>query len=279
MQRADNFVPRLSTWRVALTMAIAVTGVVCGSRAQTLRPGDRAPLQTSTHMTQVPARPFDVVLARPTDRSVTLSLRSTQSRNIAVFYGHAGGTAVPGPTIALAAGVPGEAVLGDLVPDAEYSFELRAADGMAEPYTGRFHTQRLRGQSFTFTITADSHLDAGTRAELYARTLTNIAADRPDFHVDLGDTFMTEKYESGFKEALPQYLAQRYWFGLLRAPLFLALGNHDGESGIARRPQDAEMSLWSAQMRTALFPNPEPGVFFSGNARPLPGVEIGRAHV
>ena len=65
---------------------------------------------------------------------------------------------------------------------------------------------------------------------MYERTLANVLADKPDFHIDLGDTFMTDKYEK-FKDAPPQYVAQRYYLGRIAhsAPLFLVLGNHDGE--------------------------------------------------
>ena len=71
-----------------------------------------------------------------------------------------------------------------------------------------------------FTIQADSHLDQGMRPALYERTLANALADQPDFHIDLGDTFMTDKYPN-FKDALPQYFAQRYYFGRIAhsAPL------------------------------------------------------------
>ena len=58
--------------------------------------------------------------------------------------------------------------------------------------------------------------------------------------MDLGDTFMTHKRRGDFRETAPQYDAQRWYFGMLcaDAPLFMALGNHDGESGSAgTRPE------------------------------------------
>ncbi len=64
----------------------------------------------------------------------------------------------------------------------------------------------------------------------------NQRADQPDFMIDLGDTFMTDKY-SPTRRLQPQYLAQRYYFSLLgqTSPLYLVLGNHDGEGALARR--------------------------------------------
>jgi hypothetical protein len=92
-----------------------------------------------------------------------------------------------------------------------------------------FHTARQPGSSFVFTITADSHLDEQTDPQLYGQTLANALAGKPDFHIDLGDTFMTEKHPTR-DDAARQYLAQRYYLGQIchSAPFFFVLGNHDG---------------------------------------------------
>jgi hypothetical protein len=76
---------------------------------------------------------------------------------------------------------------------------------------------------------------------------------------------MTDKY-AHHEEAAPQYLAQRYWLGQVadRVPLFLVLGNHDGEGpGRGREPEAGEMGLWSNRMRRRYFPNPEADGFYS----------------
>ena len=98
---------------------------------------------------------------------------------------------------------------------------------------------------------------------VYANTLDNIVADRPDFLIDLGDTFMTDKYPS-FQDAAPQYVAQRYYFGLVGkvAPVFLVLGNHDGEVGWPSRG-GGDMLGWSSQMRRKYFPPVRSNSFYS----------------
>ena len=79
--------------------------------------------------------------------------------------------------------------------------------------------------------------------------LANALADKPDFLIDLGDTFMTNKYQP-YTAAQKQYLAQRYFLGLLApSPLFLVLGNHDGE-GAPQNGTANDMSTWSAKLRT-----------------------------
>jgi predicted phosphodiesterase len=96
-------------------------------------------------------------------------------------------------------------------------------------------------------------------------------ADAPDFHLDLGDTFMTEKHRSR-ENAARQYLAQRFYFGQLSraAPLFLVLGNHDGESPRGYGSDADALAVWSCGMRKRYFPNPEPDGFFTGNTAKHP---------
>ena len=121
------------------------------------------------------------------------------------------------------------------IPATSYRFSFRrpgaASFEQSEEYS--FHTQRAAGSAFTFAVQADSHLDENVSPAVYTRTLTNMSSASPDFLIDLGDTFMTDKRRTDFKLALPQYVAQRYYFGLIgrSAPVFLALGNHDGEGG------------------------------------------------
>ncbi|MFN9992696.1 MAG: YHYH protein, partial [Phycisphaerales bacterium] len=57
----------------------------------------------------------------------------------------------------------------------------------------RLSAPRVSGVPFTFTIQADSHLDSNMDTTTYAKSLDNALKDRPDFHIDLGDTFMTDK--------------------------------------------------------------------------------------
>jgi predicted phosphodiesterase len=108
---------------------------------------------------------------------------------------------------------------------------------------------------FTITITADSHLDDHTDLAWYQRTLRNAAADAPVFHIDLGDTFMSEKHTSR-SAAAQQYLDQRRYFDLLRVPVYLVSGNHDGESGRYLDGTTNNLARWSRTMRLRYFPNP-----------------------
>ena len=215
----------------------------------------------------IPAHSLDVILGRPTSSSITLSLLAYSDLTVSIAYGTASGhyTATM-DSIHLAADTPQSVQLSDLQPDTAYFYSV---NGGVE---NTFHTARLAGSTFTFTIQADSHLDTNSSLPVYLQALENQRADRPDFVIDLGDTFMTDKVKP-YTEAESQYRAQRYYLSLIgqSAPLFLTLGNHDGE-GAPRGNTGQEMSAWSANMRTLHFPNPVPDAFYTGNDMPDPNV-------
>jgi len=224
----------------------------------------------------VPPHPTDVILGRPADTSVVLSiLRCDSDITATVAYG----TKSDQPSNRTEAlqcrkDQVREVVLDKLKPDTLYYYRLNDTSTDRALAEGSFHTQRPHGSSFTFTITADSHLDQNTDLSLYQRTLANALADSPDFHIDLGDTFMTEKHESR-QNAAGQYLAQRFYFGQLcrSAPLFLVVGNHDGEEaklarGGGRLDVGGEsVAVWANTTRTRYFPNPIPDSFYTGNTK------------
>jgi hypothetical protein len=264
----------------ALAVALLCAGTAGGADVDGARPpggkgggkGGGAPGGPfGTFLTDVPAHPVDVVAGRPTRTSVVLSVRTADAVEGCVAWQRAGDPSPRRTDVRkFGAGTPAEILLDGLAPDAAYTarFLRRAtpAAPMEESEPIAFHTQRPAGAAFTFTVQADSHLDIGTDPALYERTLRNAAADAPDFHVDLGDTFMTDKRRDDFKTALPQYVAQRWYFGLVRAPVFLVLGNHDGELGWRDRGTADDMPHWSNAQRKLNFPNPEPDAFYSGNA-------------
>lgn len=229
---------------------------------------------------RVPKHLLDIVLARPTARSVTASVLAYEDMECYLSYGtekgkHAGRT----KAFAVKAKAPAEVVVDGLKADTPYYYRLHrrtpgAGEFVAEA-EARFHTRRKPGSGFTFTVQADSHLDENTAPAVYERSLANALADGPDFHIDLGDTFMVDKY-ARHTEALPHYLAQRYYLGKLAhsCPLFLVLGNHDGERGDRHDGTEDSVASWSCRNRKKYFPNPYPDGFYSGNKAELK--QVGR---
>ena len=221
--------------------------------------------QMTAFQTEVPAHDLDVILARPTDTSITVSVRTAKPSEVMVEFGKVGGGSMSkSPAVRTEAGKTALIELTGLQPGSAYRYRvLTKGPGDANAEAGeehRFRTRPASGTPFTFTIQADSHLDANMNPRIYERTLANALTDRPDFHVDLGDTFMTDKRGREFERTAPQYDAQRWYFGQLcaDAPLFMVLGNHDGEKGTSGTdPED--IGPWSYRMRTERFPPPIAG--------------------
>jgi len=213
----------------------------------------------------------DVILGRPTDTAVTLNVLTYSDEDGQVLYGtNKDQLTSRTPLTQFPNGEPIEIVLDSLQPNTRYYYQLAfETTDSSRRVEGTFHTGRSRGNSFAFTVQADSHLDQNTSPDVYVNTVRNALADRPDFHIDLGDTFMTGKYQGDNPTEL--YLAQRYYFGRLchSAPLLFTLGNHDGEPGGRGRPRTEAVLL-----RKKYFPNPVPDDFYTGTRREEPGIGL-----
>jgi hypothetical protein len=253
-----------------------------GAKGGPQRPQD-APLDDVRFLfkTEVPPHPFDLLLGRPTATSVTASVLAYEDREGLIQFAPAegGAPARETPRFPLKAGIPAELVLDGLPPDALCKYRLltrrEGATSWEPGQESTFHTQRKTGSPFCFTVQADPHLDYNTEPALYLRSLANARSSRPDFHIDLGDTFMTDKHR-GRETAAAQYLAQRFYFGHIAAsaPLFLVLGNHDAEAGRWLDGSPDNLAVWANQKRKRLYPNPFPDSFYGGNSTPNPHAGI-----
>jgi len=254
---------------LVMLLACGLAGAQDAGNKQERTGGSRQPVQTS-NCNDVPAHPFELILGRPTAKSVTISVLSYDDVEGLIAYGtEAGKLDTQTANRQFKKGEPVEIVLTPLEPNTEYRYQFRSARGNSGEFS--FHTARPPGSPFTFTITADSHLDEHTEPSIYQRTLAGALASKPDFHIDLGDTFMSEKHPDR-ASAARQYLAQRFYFGQTcqSVPLFLVLGNHDGESPRGRGDASDSLAVWSNMMRKRYFPNPVPDEFFTGNANKHP---------
>lgn len=244
--------------RVGGIWAAALLVAACGRGAEQ-EGGPRGPFRT-----EVPAHALNIILGRVSDTGVTARIVTQADAEGFVLFGRQGDPCTNATArMPFRAGEPADVAIGPLAGNAAYWYRfchgVTPGGAMSSTPDYRFHTQRAPGKPFTFTVTADSHLDVNTDVAVYEATLRQALAVSPDFHIDLGDTFMTGKRGDRPGDALPQYLAQRYYFGLLchSTPLFLVLGNHDGETG---RTLDPATSL-----RTRYFPNPQGNGFHGGN--------------
>lgn len=256
---------------VSLALSLA-TGLAMWSWPSMGQEGARqGPKHMMAAFTATPG--LDVVLGRPTDVSITLSIRhASKDPLIDLSYWPTNFPhQVTNRALALSQGQTQEIILAKLKPDTGYVYQLKPRGQTTPLLTGQFHTQRPSGRTYTVTITADSHLDQHTDTQLYQHTLQQALSDGADFHIDLGDTFMTDKHESREAAAM-QYGAQRYYFGQVAhsLPLYLVLGNHDGEEKKLQKGGAESLAVWANARRKELFPNPAPDGFYKGNGQADP---------
>ncbi len=229
-----------------------------------------------------------VVLGSPAATSINANIFSAdQNGTVLLIYGtSSGGYDTQTASTPLAAGEPVVLAVSGLAADTRYYYRLsfQAADSSAATLSDEntFHTARPAGSTFTFTIQADSHLDENSDLNLYLKALGNVSADAPDFHVDLGDTFMCEKYSAPLTAALlmapdqatvnARYRYERANFGTVAAsaPLFLVNGNHEGEAGWLADGTAQNITVWTALARKKYYMNPVPGGFYSGDTADEP---------
>ena len=217
--------------------------------------------------TEVPERPFDIVLGNPTASSIVAKVLVYQPVEGHIEFGPSGRAYTRRTeTVRFQAGEPREVAIDGLAGNSEYRYRFRSRSGPDAPFDDSadfgFWTPRSAGESFVFTVVADSHLDRNTDPSIYEQTIREAALANPDFHVDLGDTFMVDQRRENYRAATEQYVAQRFYFGLIgnAAPVFLVSGNHDGEGSFL-----GEMGRWSLQQRRKYFATPSDVLARGGN--------------
>lgn len=225
---------------------------------------------------------FTEILGRPGDSSVTVSILFDRATEIFLEYG-----ADPG-SLAFATGIfqvakdtPLEVDLVGLQPGLQYYYRTRyrIAGTSAEFRAGTvhsFHTCRAAGSTFTFTIEADEHLyDKKGCKNLYQVCLGNQADDHPDFMFSLGDIFGDDHHPYTITSADMDKLHKDYrpFLGSIchSVPLFICLGNHEGEKDfyLGQSPP-GNIAVYATQWRKFYYPNPFPTTFYSGNSESEP---------
>jgi hypothetical protein len=216
------------------------------------------------------------LLGRPTDGSVTVNMFADEDLEVYFEYGTESGVYTgQTDTTVFTGGEPIEVVIHGLQPNTRYYYRMVYRQTGETEWMEReehsFHTQRAKGDTFTFTLQADSHahwaiVGISYSTELYERTLLNVLSDNPDFHIDLGDAFQMDNV-TDVETARSRYLEQRPFFGLVShsSPIFLVIGNWENEEGWHRDGTADNEAIYSTNARKRHYLNPIPGDFYSGS--------------
>ena len=97
-------------------------------------------------------------------------------------------------------------------------------------------TTTKASSDYVYAVQADPHMDENSTAEVYTQTLEQIVKASPAFLMDLGDIFMTDKLpnknEANIRARFE--LMKGFYDKLNGLPLYITLGNHDGELGYSK---------------------------------------------
>lgn len=217
------------------------------------------------------------ILGRPTDHGVSVQVIFSDSAEVSVKYGLIKGSLSNQTSwVSFGPDEPAEFTISGLLQDTIYYYQLLYRRPGFINFNSRpeyhFHTARPSGKEFTFVIQADPHLDEQSDTAVYNRCLRNQLEDNPDFMIDLGDFLMSDKLKNTLR-VIPRdtvtfrsKLLRSYYEKINHSvPLFIALGNHEGESGWNLTSNSNNLAVWSTTDRKKYFMNPSPDNFYSGD--------------
>jgi hypothetical protein len=215
------------------------------------------------------------LLGRPTENSITVHACANKALEVFYDYGKdSSNFSNQTESKNYDANTPFVVILSNLEVDNQYFYRMRYREIGTNDYLKRpvykFHTQRASGSSFSFAIEADPHLDTNSNYESFALSMKNILSHNPDFVFDMGDNFMSEKLPIfNQTEVTKRILLLRsyYDYACRSVPLFLVIGNHEGELGWKIDNTANNMAVLTTNTRKLYYPNPEPDGFYSGDTK------------
>jgi hypothetical protein len=289
MTRLSGPIKSESVWKyLPLTLLAVLLLVLCLSQQASAKAKDKMPhgghKQDKNAEWIPPAETantskLSIILGCPADSSIIANILSTEDISGCIEYGGSTGHYTnKTETVNISATKPSEIVLNKLQPNTQYFYRLngrKIRDG--SPFSSpeySFHTQRPPGSTFTFAVQGDSHPERRQQhdPQLYARTLLNAAAHRPDFYILLGDDFSVDALQDVNADTVAQrYILQRPFLGLIghSSPVFLVNGNHEQAALCNLNGTPNNVAVWAQNARNLYYPQPAPGRFNSGDAEPV----------
>ena len=163
---------------------------------------------------------YNVLLGRPTDSSITVSILGkpsdwggsayVQYSTAADGQSYTNSSTVTSPTTPYPTNSVQPVIevnLSGLAPNTKYYYRVQYQATTASGFTAgtqySFTTQRSPGSTFSFGVQGDSHPerygDKMFHSELYQLTMAEVAKRQPDLYFLLGDDFSSEKMVENFK--------------------------------------------------------------------------------
>jgi hypothetical protein len=226
---------------------------------------------------------YNVVLGRPTNNSIAISLISGTPLSAYIEYGYKPTSLVKkSPVTTFATLSPRTIELAGLNPNSQVFYRVRSKAGGASAYEAgqilTFSTARKAGSTFSFVVQGDSHPERAGKmfnADLYVQTLNNIASQKPDFMIMLGDDFSIDpligKSQANQANVEGIYSTQRNWLSAAAksVPLFLVNGNHEQAAAYLLDGTDTNPAVLAGNSRLKYFPLPDTNSFYSADSESI----------
>ena len=220
---------------------------------------------------------FKEFLGKPTQKSVSVKVFFSSDVEISAQYGTTPGKySTQTNWQGVKANEPGEILIDNLSPNTAYiyrvQYRLPASSNINYRPEFSFQTQKAIGGNFSFVVQADPHLDEQSDSALFRLCLKNQLADKPDFMIDLGDILMTDKLKNA-NGVIPRdtityrsQLFRDYYETISHSvPIFISMGNHEGEAGWNLTNNENNIAVWGTLDRKKYFMNPSPNDFYTGD--------------
>lgn len=232
----------------------------------------------------------NVILGRPTNNSIALSILSSEKISAYLEYGYTKSkyTSKTNP-LTISSGNPTTIELKNLKASSRVYYRIRYAVGTSKSYqVGKqfsFSTAKKASSTFTFTVHGDTHPERAGKmfnSELYYITMANVAEQQPDFHILMGDDFsidpLISKGQANQANVEKVYRTHRDWLGVIGSsiPVFLVNGNHEQAASYLLDGTNTNPAVLAGNARLKYYPLPAPNEFYSGNETEVPGVGLPR---
>ncbi len=216
-----------------------------------------------------------IILGRPSDSSITARITVDVSTELFLEYSRTPGVyTLKTERVSASIKNPATILIDGLDAGERYYYRLNFkyddSDSFQQTSDCSFMTARRAGESFNFAIQSDSHLMNKADKEVYSEVMALISNTQPDLFFDLGDTFLNDQdLKASYEEVNSHYYQQLPYLSEVskNAPLFLVIGNHEGEYGYLLDGTADNLPTYAALSRKMYFPNPIPDDFYTGNDR------------
>lgn len=227
-----------------------------------------------------PGTAFDgsIILGRPTNTTMMASVTALNECEVYVQWGEKSENYNgKSETLKSTRDVPAVLTMDNLTANTQYYYRLFFKENGSNDFKNTdeysFSTPKSTGSEFNFVVQSDSHLKNKADPDLYTQSMQNMAALKPDFIFDMGDTFLNDQATDASKQsydAIAETVRQQLpYFDIVtrNAPLFYTIGNHEGEYGAWLDRTKDNLAAKSTIARTTYIPNPIPNDFYSGNSQ------------